>query len=96
MTNAPDDRLRLVFGASGYIGGNLVPALVAAGQRVRATARNVEVLEARHWPGVQLVAADALNPATLAAALEGVDTAYDLLHSRAAGSNFAALDREAA
>ena len=72
----PDDRLRLVFGASGYIGGNLVPALVAAGQRVRATARNVEVLEARHWPGVELVAADALNPATLAAALEGVDTAY--------------------
>ena len=96
MTNAPDDRLRLVFGASGYIGGNLVPALVAAGQRVRATARNVEVLEARHWPGVQLVAADALNPATLAAALEGVDTAYYLVHSMAAGSNFAALDREAA
>ena len=38
---------RLVFGASGYIGSNLVPALVAAGYRVRASARNVEVLEAR-------------------------------------------------
>ena len=95
-THVADDRLRLVFGASGYIGGNLVPALVAAGQRVRATARNVEVLEARHWPGVELVAADALNPATLADALEGVDTAYYLVHSMAAGRDFAALDREAA
>jgi uncharacterized protein YbjT (DUF2867 family) len=88
--------LRLVFGASGYIGSNLVPALVAAGQRVRATARNVEVLEARGWQGVDLVAADALDPASLAAALEGVEVAYYLVHSMAAGRDFATLDRRAA
>jgi len=88
--------LHLVFGASGYIGTHLVPALRKAGRRVRATARNLEVLEARAWPGVECVAADALTPATLARALEGVDTAYYLVHSMAAGRGFGALDREAA
>jgi uncharacterized protein YbjT (DUF2867 family) len=88
--------LRLVFGASGYIGSNLVPALLAAGHRVRATARNIEVLEARGWKGVELVRADALDPASLAPALAGVDTAYYLVHSMAAGRDFAALDRQAA
>jgi uncharacterized protein YbjT (DUF2867 family) len=89
--------LQLVFGASGYIGSNLVPQLVAAGRRVRATARNVEVLAARGWPeDVECASADALRPETLAAALQGVDVAYYLVHSMAAGRGFGALDREAA
>ena len=88
--------MRLVFGASGYIGSNLVPVLVAAGHRVRATARNVEVLEARNWIGVELVGADALDPPSLARALEGIEVAYYLVHSMAAGSDFAAIDRRAA
>jgi uncharacterized protein YbjT (DUF2867 family) len=88
--------LNLVFGASGYIGTNLVPALQAAGRRVRATARHLEVLEARAWEGVECVPADALAPATLERALDGVDTAYYLVHSMAAGRGFGALDREAA
>ncbi len=92
----PPAPLHLVFGASGYIGGNLVPGLLAAGRRVRATARNVEVLEGRGWQGVELVRADALDPATLPAALAGVDVAYYLVHSMAAGRDFGRLDREAA
>ncbi len=88
--------MHLVFGASGYIGSNLVPVLAAAGRRVRATARNVEVLEARNWIGVELLAADALDPPSLARALEGVEVAYYLVHSMAAGSDFAAIDRRAA
>ena len=83
--------LQLVFGASGYIGSNLVPRLLAAGHRVRATARNVEVLEARGWDGSRTASqADALDPATLPAALAGVDVAYYLVHSMAAGRDFGA------
>ncbi len=88
--------LALVFGASGYVGSNLVPRLARSGQRVRAAARNVKVLEAREWQGVELVQADALDPATLPAALEGVDVAYYLVHSMAAGRDFGRLDVEAA
>lgn len=88
--------LHLVFGASGYIGSHLVARLQAAGARVRASARNVEALEARGWDGVQCVAADALRPATLESALSGIDVAYYLVHSMAAGRGFGALDREAA
>lgn len=86
----------LVFGASGYIGSNLVPHLVASGARVRASARNVRVIEGREWAGVECVTADALAPASLAAALAGVDTAYYLVHSMAAGRNFGQLDLTAA
>jgi len=57
-----EDGLVLVFGASGYIGTNLVPALLAAGRRVRASARNRAVLEGRGWEGVEVVEADALRP----------------------------------
>ena len=86
----------LVFGASGYIGTNLVPRLVEAGWQVRAAARHRAVLEARDWQDVELIAADALDPATLPAALQDIDVAFYLVHSMAAGKNFAQLDIEAA
>ena len=86
----------LVFGASGYIGTHLVPRLVAAGHKVRATARDRSVLEGRDWNGVDLVSADALKPETLMETLSGIDVAYYLVHSMAAGRDFARLDRMAA
>ena len=95
MSN-PDGPLLLVFGASGYIGTNLVPHLRGRGYRVRASARNRKVIEGRQWPDVECVSADALRPETLPAALEGVDTAYYLVHSMAAGREFGRLDLEAA
>ncbi len=85
----------LVFGASGYIGTYLVPRLLAEGWTVRAAARNPKVLAARQWP-VEQVAADALRPETLDAALEGIDIAYYLVHSMASGRDFGALDVQAA
>jgi len=93
---AGSEPLTVVFGASGYVGTNLVPHLASAGQRVRAVARQRRVLEARGWQGVELVEADALDPATLPAALAGCRVAYYLVHSMASGANFGRLDREAA
>ncbi len=88
--------LHLVFGASGYVGTNLVPRLLAAGRLVRAAARTPAVLEARDWRDVEIVAADALKPETVRAALRDVDTAYYLVHSMAAGRDFGRIDLEAA
>jgi uncharacterized protein YbjT (DUF2867 family)/uncharacterized protein YndB with AHSA1/START domain len=88
--------LNLVFGASGYIGGHLVPYLLAAGRRVRAVARDEAALERPGWEAVERMSADALEPETLDAVLQGVDTAYYLVHSMAAGADFGRLDLECA
>ena len=97
LTPMPDaGPLHLVFGASGYIGTHLVPVLQAAGKRVRATARNVEVLEAREWHGRRVRRGRRTAAGTLERALAGVDTAFYLVHSMAAGRGFGALDRQAA
>jgi uncharacterized protein YbjT (DUF2867 family) len=69
----------LVTGATGYIGGRLVPRLLAAGHRVRCLARNPERLAGRAWPGVEVVPGDVSDPASLARALEGVRQAYYLV-----------------
>ena len=91
-----DNDTCLVFGASGYIGTHLTPMLRDTGYNVRASSRNIEVLEGRQWNDVDLVQADALDPESLDAALEGIDTAFYLVHSMAAGKNFPELDAEAA
>ena len=88
--------LVLVFGASGYIGTWLIPKLIDEPVRIRAVSRDERVLRARQWEGVELAEADALDPASLPGVLEGVDIAYYLVHSMAAGSGFGALDLEAA
>ncbi|NJN47987.1 MAG: SDR family oxidoreductase [Candidatus Competibacteraceae bacterium] len=90
------DRPVLVFGASGYVGTHLVPRLLEQAYKVRAAARNRAVLETRQWSNVDLVEADALKPETLDAALAGVDVAFYLVHSMAAGKQFGRLDEEAA
>lgn len=97
MTDTTDSPgLVLVFGASGYIGTNLVDRLVQLQCPARASARNRQVLECRGWEGVELVEADALEPESLVPVLAGVDVAYYLVHSMAAGRHFARLDRKAA
>jgi uncharacterized protein YbjT (DUF2867 family) len=89
-------RRTLVFGANGYIGSHLVPRLLAAGVSVRAAARNLDLLQSQPWPDADLIAADALQPWTLPPALAGVDVAYYLVHSMAAGRDFGQLDIQAA
>jgi uncharacterized protein YbjT (DUF2867 family) len=73
--------LVLVTGATGYIGGRLVPRLLAAAHRVRCLARNPERLSGRPWPGVEVVKGDVSDPASLESALEGVSQAYYLVHA---------------
>ncbi|WLT32807.1 SDR family oxidoreductase [Geothrix sp. PMB-07] len=77
----PGKPLILVTGATGYIGGRLVPKLLEAGHRVRCLSRNPERLAGRSWPGVQMVKGDVSDSASLEAALAGVAQAYYLVHA---------------
>jgi uncharacterized protein YbjT (DUF2867 family) len=86
----------LVVGASGYIGGRLVPRLVGREHDLTLMSRDARPLAAR-FPGINVVSADLLAPTTLAPALEGIETAYYLAHSMRAGERgFAERDRQAA
>jgi uncharacterized protein YbjT (DUF2867 family) len=87
----------LVTGASGYIGGRLVPVLVKRGYGVRVMVRAPSPEYAERWPTCEIVVADALESASLLTALQGVHTAYYLIHSMLLSRRqFAAADRTAA
>jgi uncharacterized protein YbjT (DUF2867 family) len=86
-----------VTGVTGYVGGRLVPELLAAGHRVRAVARNPGRLRGRAWyDDVDVVQADAADLPAIRAALQGVDVAYYLVHSLGTGRRFEARDRRTA
>jgi uncharacterized protein YbjT (DUF2867 family) len=85
----------LLTGASGYIGGRLLPRLERLGLPVRCLARRPDELRDRVAASTEIVEADVLDPESLGPALEGVDTAYYLVHSMR-GGDFEAEDRRAA
>ncbi len=92
-----DAPLCLVAGATGYIGGRLVPELLAAGRRVRCLARDPGRLRDQPWVRrVEVVRADVTRPGTLPAAFEGVAVAYYLVHALGSGAGFEETDRHAA
>jgi len=95
MTEAsPQPGLILVTGATGYIGGRLVPELLAAGYQVRVMARRPRNLADREWRDqVEIVQGDTSEVDTLRQALLGVDVAYYLIHSLGTGTRFESLDR---
>jgi len=87
----------LVTGATGYIGGRLVPRLLDAGCAVRCMVRDAARLQGRPWLGqVEVVRGDVLMPETLGPAMQGVDVAYYLVHSMGGGENFHQRDLAAA
>lgn len=90
------ERLILVTGASGYIGGRLATRLENSGHRLRLMARRPELLDRRFAADSELVAGDVLAPESLPAALAGVDTAFYLIHSMGTAGSFVLEDRIAA
>ena len=87
----------LVTGATGYIGGRLVPRLLKEGHSVRCLVRDPARLEGRSWhDDVEIVTGDVLIPETLSAVMSDVTVAYYLIHSMGAGAHFEQRDISAA
>lgn len=87
----------LVLGATGYLGGRLVPRLRAAGYRVRVLARDPRRVGAFPWgDDVEVATGDATDAEAVRAAVEGVDVLYYLIHSMGSARDFEATDRVAA
>lgn len=86
----------LVTGGTGYIGGELIPELMARGYYVRVLVRSFSPKFKERWPSVEVVVADILDYSTLEKALEGIQCAYYFVHSLHLGSKFKEIDALAA
>ena len=86
-----------VTGATGYVGGRLVPALLEAGYGVRCLVRAPRKLDQKPWrshPAVEVVAGDVSSEDALADQMAGASVAYYLVHSmESTGGEYAARDR---
>ena len=94
----PNNTIRcLVTGASGYIGGRLAPRLLDRDYVVRALARNPDKLTGVPWRNrVEVVRGDLGDADSLAAAFDGVDVVYYLVHSMGTSPDFVADEAESA
>ena len=95
-----DSKPILVTGATGYVGGRLIPALLEAGYRVRAMGRSLDKLGCRSWARhqqIELVQGDVLDRGSLEEACRGCRAAYYLVHSMIAQKKkYVQADRQAA
>ncbi len=86
----------LLTGATGYVGGRLIPLLEQQPIILRCLARNTEKLRPLVQASTQIVQGDVLDRHSLDAALAGVDTAYYLVHRMSGSHDFEREDRQAA
>ena len=86
----------LLTGASGYIGSHLLKLLEAENQSVRCLVRSPKSLRVCVGKGTEVVAGDLLDANSIRAALQGVHTAYYLVHSMGTAQGFEEMDRKAA
>ncbi len=87
----------LVTGATGYIGGRLVPRLIELGHKVRVLARDPERIRGRPWEkNVEIFQGDVLRPETFSRAMEDINVAYYLIHSMNGKEGFHKRDITAA
>jgi uncharacterized protein YbjT (DUF2867 family) len=93
----PLSQLLLITGATGYIGGKLIPLLLARGHRVRCMVREPERMRGHRWlPRVEVLRGNVSDPASLPPAMRGVEAVYYLVHSMASGRGYSRLDLQAA
>jgi uncharacterized protein YbjT (DUF2867 family) len=97
QTNNEAQDLILVTGASGYIASQLIPHLLEKGLKVRCLVRNSAHLKTRKWVAeVEVVSGDLTQPESLEPALQGVSSAYYLVHSMSSGRDYIEQDLKAA
>jgi uncharacterized protein YbjT (DUF2867 family) len=87
----------LVTGATGYVGGRLVPKLLERGHDVRVIVRDHHRLDDVPWrDAVDIVQGDLVDPAAVARAVEGRDVVYYLVHSMSSAGDFEKIERQVA
>lgn len=86
----------LLTGATGYVGGRLLPLLEARKIPLRCLARDPDRLQSLVGPATEVVAGDVLDPGSLERALQGIQAAYYLVHLMSGSADFEREDREAA
>ena len=92
-----DERLILVTGASGYVGGRLVTSLLADKAKVRVFVRDANKAQSHTWANeVEIAVGNATDYQSTVKALTGVHTAFYLLHSINLGPNFDQIESEMA
>lgn len=97
MSAPTENRKILVTGASGYVGGRLVKALVDEGHDIRILVRDWHKVMGQPWASiVEITQGSAQNRADLDGALAGIHTAFYLLHSINLGPNFNEIEAQMA
>ena len=86
----------LLTGATGYVGGRLLPRLLSTGRTVRCLTRRSSTVENFEAEGVEVAVGNAIDLDSLNRALEGVETAFYLIHSMGDSEDFEELERRAA